>query len=168
MAFGRTATNDEVGYWAKQGASSSISELIKGHRRYLAQDVNTHRATIRRSYIDAMGREPNDGEYKHWLGGDDTYTQLMKNHIDWLRRNPAEAEAVMDGAASGTEEATPNGVYGFSELHLQPGASAAASASAAPSDGRCMISALRTRVCASRGRRASPRVRPRSRTGFRR
>lgn len=94
LAFGRAATDAEVVYWSKQ-STQSIAELITGHRRYLKQDVGTHRAAIRRSYIDALGREPIESEYKHWLPGDDTYTQLMKNHISWLRGNPAEYEKVI-------------------------------------------------------------------------
>lgn len=94
LAFGRAATDSEVVYWSKQSAQS-IADLIAGHRRYLKQDAGTHRAMIRRSYIDALGREPNEGEYKHWLGGDDTYTQLMKNHVSWLRGNPGEYEGVI-------------------------------------------------------------------------
>ncbi|HEY1109304.1 MAG TPA: hypothetical protein VGE76_11745, partial [Opitutaceae bacterium] len=94
LAFGKKATEAEVGYWSKQSAQS-ISDLIANHQRYLKQDVGTHRATIKRSYIDALGREPNDGEYKHWLSGSDTYTQLMKNHVAWLRGNPAEYEKVI-------------------------------------------------------------------------
>ncbi len=94
LAFGRAATDAEVGYWSKQNAQT-IADLIAGHRRYLKQDLGTHRTTIRRSYIDALGREPNDGEYRHWLAGDDTYTQLMKNHMSWLRGNPAEYDGVI-------------------------------------------------------------------------
>ena len=89
LSFGRKATDDEVAYWTKQGMRT-VADLVTNHRNYLTQDAGTHRATIRRSYIDALGREPNDGEYKHWMGGNDTYAQLMKNHVNWLAGNPGE------------------------------------------------------------------------------
>lgn len=94
IVFGRGATGDEVAYWKKQNPRS-VGDLVTNHRQYLSRDANTHRATIRRSYIDALGREPNDGEYRHWMGGNDTYTQLMKNHVGWLSGNPGEYESVI-------------------------------------------------------------------------
>jgi hypothetical protein len=94
IAFGRSATNDEVAYWTKQNPKS-VADLVNGHRQYLKQDANTHRALIKRSYIDALGRDPIEGEFKHWMGGNDPYTQLMKNHVGWLAGNPAEYEAVI-------------------------------------------------------------------------
>lgn len=108
LAFGKKATDAEVVYWAKQSAQS-IADLIAAHRRYLKQDVGTHRETIKRSYIDALGRDPIENEYKHWLTGDDTYTQLMKNHITWLRGNPAEYEKVIRRSYRLVLNSTPTG-----------------------------------------------------------
>jgi hypothetical protein len=94
IAFGRTASYDEVAYWTKQNPNS-VGDLVAGHRQFLTRDANTHRATITRSYIDAFGRDPNGGEIQHWMSGNDTYTQLMKNHVSWLTGNAAEYEKVI-------------------------------------------------------------------------
>lgn len=110
IVFGRGASADEVAYWRQQNPRS-VGDLVTGHRQYLSRDANTHRAMIRRSYIDGLGREPNEGEYQHWMKGNDTYTQLMKNHVSWLSGNPGEYEAVIkrayrfvfNRAASGAE-----------------------------------------------------------------
>lgn len=94
IVFGRGAESGEITYWRSQNPRS-VGDLVAGHRQFLSRDANTHRAMIRRSYIDGLGREPNEGEYQHWMKGNDTYTQLMKNHVSWLSGNPGEYESVI-------------------------------------------------------------------------
>jgi len=94
IAFGRAASNDEVAYWTKQNPQS-VAALVQNHRTYLSRDAGTHRATITRAYIDAMGRNPTEAEIKYWSGGNDPYATLMKNHISWLGSNPGEYDNVI-------------------------------------------------------------------------
>lgn len=94
IAFGRPASAGEVAYWARQNPAS-VGALVNDHRYYLSRDAGTHRATIVRAYVDAMGRNPTEAEINYWFRGNDTYAQLMQNHINWLRGNPAEYEKVI-------------------------------------------------------------------------
>lgn len=95
LAFGRAPQSTEITYWQGRNESNSIADLLRNHKTYLGQDANTRTATIRRAYIDAMGRNPSADEIKYWSAYNQTYTELMKNHVQWLGGNPAEYEKVI-------------------------------------------------------------------------
>lgn len=107
IAFGRSATDAEVAYWAKQ-KPASVSDLVANHRNYLSRDTATHRDTIKRAYNDALGRNPTEAEIKYWSGGNDTYMKLMQNHVSWLAGNPAEYDAVIKRSYKFALGTTPN------------------------------------------------------------
>lgn len=91
IVSGRAPKQGELDYWTKQ-ADLTISQLVDYHKQYIGKDATFHRELIIKSYIDALGRRPSDEEIKYWIAGVDTYTDLMKKHIQWLTGNPAEYE----------------------------------------------------------------------------
>lgn len=97
LALGRAPSANEIEQWAKLG-SLSVPELIARHRQQLQSDAAKQRATIIKACRDAFGRAPSEDEIKSWSGGDNTYTELMKRHIQWLSEHPADYEKVMHRA----------------------------------------------------------------------
>ena len=95
LAFGRASQDGEITYWQGRNESNSIADLLKVPKSYIGQDTGTRTATIRRAYIDAMGRIPSPDEIKYWSAYNQTYSELMKNHIQWLGGSPAEYEKVI-------------------------------------------------------------------------
>ncbi|CAN5314630.1 hypothetical protein BH09BAC2_BH09BAC2_06070 [soil metagenome] len=94
LSFGRDASSGEVTYWQGRGALS-ISQLITYHKQYIMQDATTHSTLISRAYMDAIGRAATSSEINYWKVGNDTYTTLMKNHLNWLKGNPSEYDKVI-------------------------------------------------------------------------
>ncbi|HMD01064.1 MAG TPA: hypothetical protein VKH37_12960 [Ferruginibacter sp.] len=91
IVTGRPPSQGELDYWAKR-EDLTIPQLVDFHKQYIPKDVTFHRTLIIKSYIDALGRRPSEDEIKYWSAGVDTYTDLMKKHIQWLTGNPAEYE----------------------------------------------------------------------------
>lgn len=94
IAFGRKATEDEIKFWA-QHSPKSVEYLVGRHNEYLSQNPGVKRDAVRLSYLHAFGTEPEEGHYRHWVPGSDNYTGLMTKHLQWLRGNAAEYEAVL-------------------------------------------------------------------------
>ena len=108
LAFGRKASDAEVGYWSKQNPKS-VAQLVGLHNTYLVRDEATHRETIRRSYQDTLGVAPKPEETKHWMSGGDNYTELVKKHLGWLKQNPAEYEKVIRRSYQSVLRRAPDG-----------------------------------------------------------
>lgn len=125
IVSGRAPKQGEVDHWMKQ-ADLSISQLVDLHKQYIKQDKTFQREIITKSYIDALGRRPSEDEIKYWSTGVDTYTDLMKKHIQWLTGNPAEYEKTIKRSYKYVLSKLPNndeltwwkaqGVYSFIAL----------------------------------------------------
>lgn len=94
IAFGRDATLSELNYWLGRG-NLSIAQLINFHRQGLTEYPLLHRETINRSYIDALGHTPSEDEMKYWMNRNDIYSELMNNHLRFLKLNGWENEKVI-------------------------------------------------------------------------
>lgn len=101
LAFGTTATQQEVDYW-KTRSNLSISQLIEFHRQGFASYPNLHKQTIAHSYADALGRSPTIIEVENQMKNNLTYTELMKNHMTLLQQ-PGNTEYVESIKRSYTE-----------------------------------------------------------------
>ena len=97
LAYGRSATGAEVTYWLGRG-NLTIAQLVAFHRDYLKLDSANHIKVIEQSYLDALGRYPSDGEKKYYMQYNQTYTEIMENHIKFLKQNPAEYDKVINNS----------------------------------------------------------------------
>lgn len=94
IVSGREPLAGEVEHWKKQ-VDLTVQQLVDYHLQYSAKEQSFKRDIITRSYNHALGRPPIEDEIKYWSQGNNTYNTLMKNHINWLKANPAEYEKVI-------------------------------------------------------------------------
>jgi hypothetical protein len=97
LALGRPPSPDEIGQWSKQG-NLSVGDLIARHRQQLQSDAGVMRATVVKACADAFGREPTEPEVDAWSAGNRIYTELMKQHVQWLGGHPQEYRQVIERA----------------------------------------------------------------------
>jgi hypothetical protein len=97
LALGRAPSPDEVREWTGWG-KLSVSELIARHREKLQADAAVKRATLVKACQDAFGRDPDEREFDAWSGGSRTYTELMKQHVQWLADHPDDYRQVIERA----------------------------------------------------------------------
>ena len=97
LAFGQMPSSGEITYWTGQPESASMSQLMAKHRSFINSGGYKKEAIIN-SYKDALGRRPSDGEIGYYSPMNMTYTDLMKNHIQWLSGNAGEYDKVINNA----------------------------------------------------------------------
>lgn len=95
LAFGRPAEPGEVKHWNSQ-PNYSMKELMDRHRAYISSGYQDF--VITRAYIDAMGRLPLEDEKKYWRPFNQNYSELMKNHVNWLGGGNKEYDKVIKRA----------------------------------------------------------------------
>ena len=97
LALGRAPSAGETDLWSKQGPLP-VADLVARHQQQLQSDAGMTRATVVKACADAFGREPTEREIDTWSGGNRTYTELMKQHIQWLGAHTEEYRQVMERA----------------------------------------------------------------------
>ena len=97
LVFGRDASAGEVTYWKGQG-NLSVAQLFEKHRQYFKANPGVHRELIVKSYLAAFGRNPSEQEINFYINGTQTYTELVKGHIDYLVRYTPENEMTINRA----------------------------------------------------------------------
>ncbi len=95
LAFGRLANSGELTYWNSQG-KKSVQQLVDGHKTYIRSNMGSiGREVIIKSYVDALGYRPTEGEIKFHTQYPRTYTEMMNGHLVFVQGNPAEYEKVI-------------------------------------------------------------------------
>jgi len=97
LALGRAPSASELSDGERQPATS-IADLIDKNRQKIQSDTATKRAVIVKACEDAFGHEPSEEEIRSWSIGDHTYSELMRQHINWLAAHPNEYEQVLNRA----------------------------------------------------------------------
>lgn len=96
LAFGQSPRIDEVTYWKTQSINS-LSQIMDLHKGFI-KNGGYKREAIVNSYKDGLGRLATEDEIKFYSTWNATYTDLMKNHIQWLSQNPATYEQMIKDA----------------------------------------------------------------------
>ena len=86
LTFGIDGTPAEIAYWKTRG-NLSIAQLIAFHKQGFTQNVNMHKQSITRAFGDALGRFPSTEELNAWMTTTDTYTDIVKQNVNYLIRN---------------------------------------------------------------------------------
>lgn len=94
LALGRTPTAAEASAWS-QNESGNVSDLIAKHRQQLQADSAQRRVVAEKACEDALGRKATEAELTGWTSEPRTYTELMKQHLAWLKDHPADYEKVL-------------------------------------------------------------------------
>jgi hypothetical protein len=97
LARGRAPTSAEMSEWNKVEAKS-IADLIARHRQALQADVSQRRAVAEKASEDALGRKATDAELTTWTAEPRTYTELMKQHLAFLKEHAADYEKALNQA----------------------------------------------------------------------
>ncbi len=90
LSFGRAPSESEITYWQGQASMKNVNDMIAANKAYIGKDAGTKKSTIIKAYNDAMGRNPTAAEITYWSNGNHIYTELMADHVQWLKGNPAE------------------------------------------------------------------------------
>lgn len=116
VAIGRAPVQGEIDHWTKQ-ADLSVQQLVDYHMQYAGKEPSFKREIIERSYKHALGRNASsDGKETAWWMQqiNQTYVQMMRNHVNWLDQNKTTAyndvislayQKVYGRAANETEKA---------------------------------------------------------------
>ncbi len=97
LAYGRVPTGSEIAA-VSQAGQRSVADLLARHRQELAQDAALTRATVVKACEDAFGRPPTEAEITTWSAGHHTYSELVQQHIGWLKDHPTEYADVIGRA----------------------------------------------------------------------
>lgn len=97
LAFGRVPSAAEATA-ASAAGQLSMADLLARHQQQLQHDAAAARATIVKACEDALGRQPTEAEIAAQLAGHHTYSELMKQHIQWLKDRPTEYADVIGKA----------------------------------------------------------------------
>ncbi len=99
LAFGQMPQAAEITHWMSQPQAASISQLMASHKAFITSGGYKKEAIIN-SYKDGWGltMDENNPQYKFWAGYNQTYTELMAAHVQYLTANPAEYEKVINRA----------------------------------------------------------------------
>ncbi len=108
LAFGRIPSDGEIQYWQGRTDAAKLDDFINQHRKYIASNPSIQKEVIKKAYNDALGRDPQQGEYDYWSKGTDSYTMLIGKHIYWLTSNPTEYELVIKRSYQKALGKTPN------------------------------------------------------------
>lgn len=96
VAFGRFANSGELNYWRQYVGTNTVKMMVEKHKQFIRNDQNEREQTVRRSYIDAFGWGPSADELKYWSSRNQTYGELMSNHINnWLNVYADKKEQVI-------------------------------------------------------------------------
>jgi len=91
IAIGRIPVQGEIDHWTKQ-ADLTVQQLVDYHMQYATKEASFKKEIIERSYKHGLGRNPGtDGKETAWWMQqvNQTYQQMMKNHVNWLNQNKA-------------------------------------------------------------------------------
>lgn len=99
LAFGQMPQAAEITHWMSQPQSASITQLMASHKAFITSGGYKKEAIIN-SYKDGWGLliDADNPQYKYWANYNQTYTELMAAHIQYLTANPAEYEKVINRA----------------------------------------------------------------------
>lgn len=95
FALNRAPSSGEVDWHARNYPRSTFAEKVQGHTQWLDTYPDKRREVIRASYRSAMGREPSEGEIRHWMQfRGQNFSTLTARHHQWLREsgNPRGAQ----------------------------------------------------------------------------
>ncbi len=102
IAIGRQPVQGEIDHWLKQ-ADLSVQQLVDYHMQYATTEATFKKEIIERSYRHGLGRNPSttapagqkDSEVSWWMKQiNQTYQQMMKNHVNYLEQNKNTAAYV--------------------------------------------------------------------------
>lgn len=95
LAFGRLPNSGEVTYWNGQG-QKSVQQLIDNHKSYIKSNTGTAgKEVIIKSYVDALGYRPSQAEINYHAQYGRTYSEMMNNHLIYLKGQPGEYDKVI-------------------------------------------------------------------------
>ncbi len=95
LSFGRLANSGELGYWNGQG-QRSVQQLVDNHKAYIKSNIGSiGKEVIIKSYIDALGYRPSQGEIDYHSKFGRTYTEMMNSHMVYINTNASEYEKVI-------------------------------------------------------------------------
>ena len=92
QAFGRTPSQGEIEFWAKDPRANNQAQILAAHRDFLKAG-NELDPTITRSYQEALKRTPSAEELNHWRDqvrrNGLVYRDLMDLHRQFIAQNPS-------------------------------------------------------------------------------
>ncbi|WP_316787178.1 hypothetical protein [Pedobacter frigiditerrae] len=95
LAFGRLPSSGELTYWNGQG-QKSVQWLVDNHKGYIKSNQGTiGKEIIVKSYVDALGYRPSQSEINYHAAFNRTYTEMMSNHLVYVKGVPSEYEKVI-------------------------------------------------------------------------
>ena len=98
IAIGRIPVQGEIDHWTKQ-ADLTVQQLVDYHMQYATKEASFKKEIIERSYKHGLGRNPGpDGKETAWWMQqvNQTYQQMMKNHVNWLNQNKTNTNVYKD------------------------------------------------------------------------
>jgi hypothetical protein len=95
LTLGRIPTEGELAAW-QNGGPLPAAEIIGRLRRQLQADPVLARSVATRACEDAFGRDPADAELQSAIGTGRTYTELVRQHLASLAKDPDEYGKVID------------------------------------------------------------------------
>ncbi len=100
-AFGVSATEGEIKYWAPQ--ARSYAELMNQHvASWLATNPGKRQEVINLSYQRVFGRSPNSDEMKYWMGVRPcSYVELVGMHTTYKNANPSQPSGNTQSTSGG-------------------------------------------------------------------
>lgn len=95
LSFGRLANSGELQYWNGQG-QKSVQQLVDNHKAYIKSNMGSiGKDIIIKSYVDALGYRPSQSEINYHAQFGRTYSEMMSNHLVYIKGLPAEYEKVI-------------------------------------------------------------------------
>ena len=95
LAFGRLPSSGEITYWNGQG-QKTVQQLVDNHKGYIkTNQASIGREVIIKSYIDSLVYRPSQAEINYHAAFNRNYTEMMSNHLLYVKGQPTEYEKVI-------------------------------------------------------------------------